>query len=352
MEFLKESIFVASARTLCKSFAAILGIAIGILLVCIGLGAFSSPGISAPPPATLTLSPDASGSRHLLPNTAPVILKIDIVGEIGLGDLTAPKVINSLLDSREGMLSGNRVKALLLYLNTPGGAATDSDSIYRALQAYKKKYGVPVFAYVDGICASGGMYIASAADKIFADPSSIIGSVGVILGPTFNFSGLMDKYGVQAMTITEGKDKDMLSPFRPWVPGEDASLRAITADLYQRFVSVVTTARPLLDKDKLVSDYGAQVFIAEKAKELGYIDVADASYSSTVAELANESKLTDPQFYQVVTITPARSFLSDITNMKPDLLSGKVTHQLQVHPSIPPEFSGRPLYLYQPEYMH
>jgi signal peptide peptidase SppA len=278
-----------------------------------------------------------------------VILRIDITGVIGLGDLTASKVMNSLLDSREGIFAENRVKALLLYINTPGGTVIDNDDIYTALQEYKKQYGVPIYAFVDGMCASGGMYIASAADKIFANRSSIIGSVGVLLGPTFNFSGLMDKFGVQAMSITEGKDKDMLSPVRPWVPGEDASLRAITAALYHQFVSVVTTARPRLDKDKLVTEYGAQVYIAEKAKELGYIDVADATYSSAVAELAKEAKIAEAEFYQVITIAPSHSFFSDIAGTKLDLLSGKVTHQLQVHPSMHPELSGRFLYLYQPE---
>ena len=67
----------------------------------------------------------------------------------------------------------------------PGGAADDSVGIYRALCEYKKKYNVPIYAFVDGLCASGGMYIACAADKIYATPSSVIGSVGVIMGPLF-----------------------------------------------------------------------------------------------------------------------------------------------------------------------
>src|SRR6267154_729814 len=156
------------------------------------------------------------------------------------------------------------------------------------------------------------MYIASATDKILASPSSVIGSIGVILGPTFNFSGLMDKYGVQALTITQGKDKDMLNPFRPWQPGEDASLRNITLNLYDRFVSIVTTARPNLDRDKLINEYGAQVFVAENAQMLGYIDNGNADYDTAISELAKAAKIPENDMYQVLTIEPMHPFLSDL----------------------------------------
>lgn len=347
MEFTRESIIVAAVRTFCKSFAAIIGISIGIILCFVALAMFASPDVY-PPKSSMMISPDANGNREMLPSTAPVILKLDITGVIGMRDLITEKVKNSLFDSRDGMLSGNRVKAVLLYINTPGGTVDDADGIYRSLLEYKEKYQVPIYAYVDGMCASGGMYIASAADKVFASPSSVIGSVGVILGPTFNFAGLMDRYGVQSLTITQGKDKDMLNPFRPWVPGEDASLRNITADLYERFVSIVTGARQGLSKQKLVDEYGAQVFISKKAEQLGYIDVADSNYATAVGELAKEAKFAENEPYQVMTIEPSRPFLSDLTDGKLSLLFGKVTHQIQVHPTMDPELGGKFLYLYQP----
>lgn len=349
MEFARESIIVNAVRTFCKSFAAILGIFIALSIVFIGLMLFSSPDIY-PPQSSLVISPDANGNRALLPSNTPVILKIDITGVIGLGDLTTSKIQNSLFDSREGMLSNNRVKALLLYINTPGGTVDDADGIYRSLLDYKKKYQIPIYAYVDGMCASGGMYIASAADKIFASAPSVIGSVGVILGPAFNFSGLMDKYGIQAMTITQGKDKDMLSPFRPWVPGEDDSLRTITADLYERFTTIVTSARKELNKDKLINDYGAQVYIAKKAMQLGYIDVADSDYATSILELSQAANIPQDHPYQVVTLGPSHSFLADLTQGKSSLLNGKITHQLQLNSSMHSELSGKFLYLYQPHY--
>lgn len=293
------------------------------------------------------IAPDAHGNRELLPQTDPVVLKLDIRGVIGQGDLTAAKIQNSLFDSREGMLSHNRVKALLLFINTPGGAADDANVIYRTLMDYKQKYQIPIYAYVEGMCASGGMYIACAADRIFASPTSVIGSVGVILGPTFNFSGLMDRYGVQALTLTEGKDKDMLNPFRPWQPGEDVSIRNYMAEIYEQFVTIVVNARPRLDRQKLIDDYGAQIFVAKKAQEFGYIDVADSDYSSAVAELAKAGNIADNQPYQVMTIQPVHPFLADLAEGRLSLLNGKMTHTFQVGP-ISSELSGRLLFLYQP----
>ncbi len=347
MEYARESILVSAVRTFCKSFAGIIGILIGVILVFFIAMMFSSPDIY-PPKSSLVISPDANGDRSLLPHTAPVLLKLDITGVVGQGDLTMHKFQNSLLDSREGMLAGDRVRGIFLLINTPGGTVDDADAIYRMLMDYKQKYKVPIYAYVDGMCASGGMYIASAADKIFASPTSVIGSIGVILGPTFNFSSLMERYGVQSLTITQGKDKDMLNPFRPWQPGEDASLRNITADLYERFLSIVTSARPNLDRDKLINEYGAQIFVAKEAQTLGYIDNGNADYNVTVTELAKEAKIPDNQMYQVMTIAPVRPFLADLAQGKMALLSGKITHQFQINSFMNSELSGRLLYMYQP----
>ncbi|MEN9343712.1 MAG: putative signal peptide peptidase sppA [Chlamydiota bacterium] len=347
MEYMRESVILSSIRAFCKAFATLLGVLFAIVICVFALMFLTGPDLY-PPKSTMTISPDAQGNRELVSLHAPVILKLDIHGVIGMDELTGDKVMNSLLDSREGMLAGDRVKAVLLHINSPGGTVDDADAIYRALVSYKKKYQVPVYAFVEGLCASGGMYIACAADKVFATPSSVIGSVGVILGPNFNFYGLMERYGVQSMTITQGKDKDALNPFRPWVPGEDASIRAITASLYDRFVDIVSSARPLLTKQKLVDDYGAQVFVASQAEKLGYIDVADANYFMAVQELTQAAHFGENAPYQVVTVQPMKPLLAGLTDAKTSLLSGKVTHSFQMSSTLTSELGGKLLYLYQP----
>lgn len=343
----KESIFRATLRTFFTSFAAILGILIGCGVI-IFVFMLLSPTSLTPERTELSIAADGQGKRELLPQSAPVLLRINIHGVIGDPLLDSDTIENILLDSREGMLHGERVKGILLHVNTPGGTVTDADNIYHALKEYKRRYNVPIFAFVDGLCASGGMYIASAADKIYATPSSVIGSVGVILGPSFNFSGAMEKIGVQSLTLTRGKDKDMLNPFRPWKPDEDKSLQDVIASLYERFVAIVTEGRPSLSREKLISEYGAQVFVAPTAKDYGYIDDANADYTKALTDLASEAKLKEKEAYQVFELEPKVNFLSEFTRSKFSLFSGRVTHVFQIGPNLNSEMSGKFLYLYTP----
>ncbi len=252
-----------------------------------------------------------------------------------------------LLDSREGKLGNDRVKGILLQINTPGGFATTSGDIYQLLMQYKEKFKVPVYAFVNGLCASGGMYIACAADKIYATNSSTIGSVGVRLGPAFNVSETMEKAGVKAVTLTAGKDKDMLNPFRPWKEGEDDSLKAILASEYEEFVNVVASSRKSLGKEKLINEYGAQVYGGKKAQELGYIDESGASYVTAIAALAKAAGVEEE--YQVLQMEPHQSILKELSENKFNLLRGKVEHTFPQAPSLSSEMSGKILFLYDPQ---
>ncbi|MEI8301245.1 MAG: S49 family peptidase, partial [Chlamydiota bacterium] len=232
----KESIFSSSIRSFCNAFFCVLGIilcfyVIGFIMQ-LGVGSDSSK-------TSFVIQPDADGKRTSLQASSPIILKITIDGIIGTGELITSAIETTLLDSREDRLKNNRVKAIFLHVDTPGGTVTDSNGIYEALMAYKTKYNIPIFAFVDGTCASGGMYITSAADRIYASSVSVVGSVGVILGPVFNFYDLMDNWGIKSKTISKGKDKTMLNPFTKWQPGEDDSLYKMTDYLYEHFISIV-----------------------------------------------------------------------------------------------------------------
>jgi signal peptide peptidase SppA len=343
MNFTRESIFVGAVRSFCSSLATMLGIALGIGVIVIAL-TFIAGNQYLPPKSEPLIMPDADGNRTLLPGHSSAILRIDLKGVIGIGDLTSDKIESILLDSREDFLRGDRVKAILLYVNTPGGATDDCDAIYRALVNYKAKYNVPIYAYVDGLCASAGMYISCVADKIYASPSSIIGSVGVRLGPVFNVSETMTKVGVGSRTFTEGKDKDALNPFRPWRPDEDADLKVIMAALYDDFVSVVTAARPKLTKEKLVNNYGAHIFIAKDAEELGYIDDANMDYSRTLTALAGAAQIGPQEKYQVVQLIPSHPFLNSLAQ---SFAPYKFLQSMGI-PVNNPDLNGKVLYLYQP----
>jgi signal peptide peptidase SppA len=259
--------------------------------------------------------------------------------------LDSESIEHVLLDSRSGNFKDNRIKGILLHMNTPGGTVVDSDNIYRMLKTYKERYKVPVFAYIDGLCASGGMYISCAADQVFAGPASIIGSVGVIIGPFFNVVDTMKKMGIISKTITAGLDKDMMTPFRPWKADEDSSLKAVTDYFYQQFVDIVAASRPRLDKTKLINEYGAKIFDPVTAQHLGYVDFADASRDDALVALLKEANVDASKTYQVVQLEPKSEWLSSLLNSKSPLFTGKIEHSIETGA---PHIRDQIAYLYQP----
>ncbi len=242
--------------------------------------------------------PNAQGKRAVLDKDSPVILQVDIKGVIGSKLLNMGSVESQLTESREGELKKNRVKAVLLKINSPGGTVIDSDSIYRQLKEYKKRYNVPIYAYVDGLCASGGMYIASAADKIYCSNTSLIGSIGVVSFPFFNVSKTLDDWGIESLTLSEGKGKDHLNPFRPWKPGEDKNHREILGDYYKNFVKIIVENRPI-NEETLIETHGAKIFSAGQAQEIGLVDKKGFTLSETIEEMVDVLKIEDEE-YQVV----------------------------------------------------
>ncbi len=330
MEIANESIFVSAIRSFCKVFFSCVGLFLAFFFASIVYSIFSSP--YAPIDKTnMNVLPNLDGEIGLVSFTAPVVLRINIDSVIGTpGVLDTATMEDILLESRSGVLGKDRVKAILLHINTPGGSAVDSDNIYRMLQEYKTRYQVPIYAYVDGFCASGGMLISSAADRMYASPPSVVGSVGVIWGPFFNFSEVMAKVGIEAKTLTEGADKDTMSPVRPWKADEGADLQAIMDSSYARFVDIVTQARKRLDKDKLVNEYGARVYDGQTAQKYGYIDVADAEMKNALADLMAAANIDAQKPYQIVELVPRGHWLSPISSQF-GLLKGKIEHSLNVN---------------------
>ncbi len=344
----QDSILHSSMRALFMAFFTMIGICFGILAVIMFFGVLSSSSTDSrlKTVSTEEILPNAKGKREVVATDAPVILQVNIKGIIGAEDLSAKSVRQILVESREGDLKDNRVKGILLHIDSPGGTVTDSAGIYEVVNEYKKKYQVPVYAYVDGLCASGGMYIASAADKVFASDVSLIGSVGVI-APTFmNISKLLERFGVESLTISAGKDKDAMNPLRPWKPDEDANYRHIINYYYNSFVDLVISNRPQLSKQKLVEDYGARIFPAEQALEYGYIDVANATISDTLNALLKAANI-EGDSYQVIRLEN-KEWWKDLFSSQSPLFTGKITHKVSVSPVVDLLMQNQYLYLYNP----
>lgn len=169
------------------------------------------------------------------------------------------------------------VRAIILEVDSPGGALTPTDEIYQALQEFRASdEGRRVVVHVRDMAASGGYYIAMASDWIVAEPTAVVGSIGVIM-QTLNWKELSDKIGIHDVTITAGDNKDLLNPFRPVQPEHLAVFQDILDEMHNRFVNLVQD-RLQLDPAALKSLADGRVFSANQAisdgmiNQIGYFD--------------------------------------------------------------------------------
>jgi len=218
----------------------------------------------------------------------PKILMVDIDGII------REEATSSFLTSTESTVARVReqldaaradasVKAVLLRVDTPGGSATASDVIYSELLRFKQDRGVPILAHFMGMAASGGYYVAMAADEIDAEPTNVTGSIGVIF-VGLSFAGLMDKLGVEDQTVTGGKLKDAGSPLRHMTRQERAIFQSVIDDLHARFRKVVAAGRPELSEARVAELADGRIYSAPQALENGLID-SIGSIEDTVAKI-------------------------------------------------------------------
>ena len=164
----------------------------------------------------------------------------------------------------------DNVKAIVLDINSPGGTVASVQDIYAELLAAKEK-GKKVVALMRDVAASGGFYVAMAADQIVAEPGTITGSVGVIM-QAGNVVGLFDKLGIQVTPITSGKYKDIGSAYRAMTPAEKALLQDMVNDTYSQFLAAVQKGRPNVSPEILAEYTDGRVFTGQRAFNLGFID--------------------------------------------------------------------------------
>jgi protease-4 len=162
------------------------------------------------------------------------------------------------------------VKALVFEINSPGGSITASDILYHEIMDFKERTGARVVAALMDVAASGGYYIALPADRIVAHPTTITGSVGVILVQP-KVTGLMDKLGLAVEVNKSGSEKDIGSPFRPSTREEQKIMQGLTDDLGGRFVRLVTRHRQVRPED-LAKVASARIYLASEALQLKLID--------------------------------------------------------------------------------
>jgi protease-4 len=164
----------------------------------------------------------------------------------------------------------DEIKALIVRINSPGGTITASDLIYREIVAFKARKKVPVVAVMMDVAASGGYYAALAADTIIAMPTTVTGSIGVIM-LTLNAQGLMEKIGVAPLAIKSADKKDAGSPFRQLTPEERAIFQSVIDQMYGRFVGLIVENRKILE-ERVRAFADGRIYTADQAKALGLVD--------------------------------------------------------------------------------
>lgn len=206
------------------------------------------------------------------------ILWLDVDGFISahpsshaFGLAHSPSTLTDITRALDKAQSDKRIKAVVLRIDSPGGTVAASDEIYHHIKRYEAKTGVPVIASLGGVAASGGYYVAMSADRVIAEPTTITGSIGVIIVDV-NAAGLMDKIGLADTSVTSGPHKDIMSPLRPPKPDEQAIVQKVVDGLYHRFVSVVESNRPNLDRSKIDMITDGRIFAAPEARKLGLVD--------------------------------------------------------------------------------
>lgn len=222
------------------------------------------------------------------PPTGNFTALVDLTGEIGPGrTASADNVIAGLRDAFR-----SKAKAVILRANSPGGTTVQSADINDEIQRLRKKYpDKPVYGVIADVCASGCYYVISGTDRIFANPSSIVGSIGVLLDGGFGFVDAMKKLGIERRLFHSGAHKAAFDPFLPLKPGDKRNVQKMLDEVHQQFIDVVKRGRG----KKLKNDpelFSGRFWSGATARKLGLVDeFGSADY--VARDVVGAAKLVD-----------------------------------------------------------
>ncbi|TYT74644.1 signal peptide peptidase SppA [Desulfobotulus mexicanus] len=217
----------------------------------------------------LVMTAMVTGSSMLM-RLGTAISKPEVKGEsIGVVELYGPIMDSGqILEDIRKFRDDEKIRAIVLRVDSPGGGVGPSQEIFRALQLARKEK--PVIASFGSVAASGGYYVASACDGIMANAGTVTGSIGVILGYT-NFRELVEKIGLKSVVIKSGEHKDMASPVKDLSSEDRDILQALVDRMHRQFVRDVATGRGM-EEDVVAALADGRIYAGEEAMELGLVD--------------------------------------------------------------------------------
>lgn len=228
------------------------------------------------------------------------ILVIPISGVIGQESTGYQH--ETILSAIEQASMDESIQAILLEIDTPGGAVYHTHEVYNELLALKENYDMPIYASMGTIAASAGYYFAMAADHVYASPHTITGSIGVIM-QNYDVSELMDEVGVKSNVIKSGEMKDIMSSSRPMTDEEEEVLQAYIDEAFDEFISVVDANRDNLSESEIRTLADGRIYSGRQALDNGLID--ELGYFTDTLEAMKEAEgLEDAQVFQYVQEQP------------------------------------------------
>ncbi len=222
---------------------------------------------------------------------------VEVKGVIADGtEASADTIVTGL---RNAFADKNTV-GVILRINSPGGSPVQSGYVYDEIRRLRQKHpDIPLYAVVSDMCASGGYYIAAAADAIYANKASVVGSIGVLMNG-FGFVGTLDKLGVERRLLTAGEHKGFLDPFSPSREEDVTHIKSLLGDIHQQFITAVREGRgERLSDDPAI--FSGLVWTGEQGVALGLVDDL-ASASQVAREVVGAEKIVDftprPRYFE------------------------------------------------------
>lgn len=221
----------------------------------------------------MLVSPYVFGMRKYIPGlkSHPVVSVVRLSGVIGGGSRMGGSGLSdaSLAPVLEKAFRKGKPAAVALLVNSPGGSPVQSSLIGARIRRLAEETDTKVYAFCEDVAASGGYWLACAADEIYVDASSVVGSIGVI-SASFGFTGLLEKHGIERRVHTAGEDKSMLDPFRPERAEDVERLKDLQRVIHGNFIDHVKARRGtrLVDKDL----FTGEIWVGDKAVDVGLVD--------------------------------------------------------------------------------
>jgi signal peptide peptidase SppA len=209
-------------------------------------------------------------------NRGPIVPVLRFSGPIGIATPLRPGLgLSSTAGPIERAFSASKLPTVAIVVNSPGGSPVQSHLIFSRVRQLAQEKKKRVYVFCEDVAASGGYFLALAGDEIYADPSSIVGSIGVI-SAGFGFDKLIDRFGIERRVHTAGKSKSILDPFQPERPEDVARLKDLQRDVHDVFISIVKERRSARLKGSDDELFNGAFWSAGKALDYGLIDgIAD-----------------------------------------------------------------------------